>query len=88
MGTLRRLWGCRDDDLGTLGLDGGANGVALVAAVSDQLVEAFACYFDQRRAIVTSDRLPSEMSRMRGRPEASISAWILLVRPPREVPIP
>ncbi len=35
-----------------------------------------------------SDMLPGDISRMRGRPAASVSPWILLVRPPREVPMP
>jgi len=38
--------------------------------------------------MVMSEKLPGEISRTRGRPAASVSPWILLVRPPREVPMP
>ena len=38
-------------------------------------------------AITTSWALPGLSSRMRGRPSASVSAWIFVVRPPRERPM-
>jgi len=38
----------RDGDLGALGLDGGADGVAVVATVGDQPVEPTCRRFDQR----------------------------------------
>ena len=37
------------DDLGALGLDGGADGVAVVASIGDQLGKAAARRLDQRR---------------------------------------
>ena len=79
--------GRRDDDFGALCLDGGADGVAVIASVGDEPVEAASGRLDQTGAMVMSEVLPGEMSRMRGRPAASVSPWILLVRPPREVPI-
>jgi len=39
--------GSGDDDLGTLGLDRGADGIAVIATVGNEPVEAAMCSFDQ-----------------------------------------
>ena len=67
--------------------DGGTDGVAVIAAVGDETVEAARRRLDQVGAFVMSLALPGEIRSTRGRPAASVSPWSLLVRPPREVPM-
>ena len=67
--------------------DGGANGIGVVSAISDEPVEAASGSPDHVRGrghVV--DVAGRRMSR-RGQPNGSVSAWSLLVRPPREMPM-
>jgi hypothetical protein len=63
-----------------------AQSVGVVGFVSDQPFNR-AGNGQQFGAIMTSCMLPGAIRNFRGRPVASVNAWIAVVRPPRERPI-